>query len=95
MRYYTRRSHPWPSRVLSQVVSSTLSSKSAVSTRRSTSLRERTASTQAASEITDTKDVGQLTSSLFSQIRGVSANQFSVSGSEHFSMDFCSSEKII
>ena len=72
-------------------MSPTLSSKSAASTRRSTYLRERTASTQTstispttvdASEITDTIEVGQLTSPLFSQKREVSAIPIGVSRSQ-------------
>ena len=76
----------WPSRALSQVMRPSPSSKSAVSTRRSSSSREKNnfdtdfndvATTVAASESTDTMEVGQLTSPQFSQEREVSANPLS------------------
>ena len=81
----------WPNKALLQVMSPNLSLKSAVSTRRPTSLRERTASTRTsaisrlqvdASERIDT-DLGQLTLQQFTQESEVSANPYNSGSFTH------------
>ena len=81
----------WLNNPVSQVLSPSLSSKSAASTPRSTHLRERDsldtnlddlATTVDASERIDTTDVQRLTSPLFSQEREVSATPVGVSCSQ-------------
>ena len=89
----------WPTVLnnpLSQVTSSSLSSKSAANTLRLTYLREEAVSTRTSDDfattldvfgVYDTTDVGRLTSALFSQEREVSVIPFCVSYSQtHSSM---------